>query len=249
MADAHRRATALAARYGFRSRAAGESWATYHRQLLDHVETRDFAAAHELRLGKGQADWSADDIRAFHDHVRTLPGPRQEGGIDLRGFPILEQRLDGPVTEAVLLRLAEAGLRGLQAKREVDATSELAIFATVLLTTGALLTTVVGRGDRIAVLRELAKTHPVFGYVLVFDGFLHRLDTGETPRASKVDALMAQVGTRELRVTKIHPYTVRDGVAVFEAPMADITKDDLRQGDDPYASIFVSVPPTTGAPS
>jgi hypothetical protein len=52
--------------------------------------------------------------------------------------------------------------------------------------------------DRLAVLQMAAKRWALYGYVLVFDAFVHAIDR-EKRTASKRDALLAHVGTREDR--------------------------------------------------
>jgi hypothetical protein len=91
----------------------------------------------------------------------------------------------------------------------------------------------------------------VFGFFLVFDAFIHAIT--ETPagkRAEKGEAILAQIGTRDLRVTKRRPYRRLKGRVVFDdPPPEDIDMRGLDVVSDPYASIFVSVPPPTGQPS
>lgn len=54
-----------AERYQFRLPLRRETAAAYRVALLDHVERRDVAAAHELRIGKPQAEWAPDDVQDY----------------------------------------------------------------------------------------------------------------------------------------------------------------------------------------
>jgi hypothetical protein len=60
------------ARYPFRRQGPLESNTDYVRALIAHVESRDFAAAHELRVGRRQADWTTEDV-AVHTRITRLP--------------------------------------------------------------------------------------------------------------------------------------------------------------------------------
>jgi len=119
----------------------------------------------------------------------------------------------------------------------------------VLLTTGEARLILPSSDDRIAVVKALARTQPVFGFAITFDAWAHQITVGL--RAQKVDNLVQHVITRDLRLIKRRPYRVADGRAVFDdPPPADL--DGRGEGphlDDPYAEIFVTVPPSTGAPS
>jgi hypothetical protein len=63
------------ARYHFPMPADGD----YLQALIAHVEARNFAAAHELRVGRRQAEWTAADRAAFEDRIRALPGQHRRG--------------------------------------------------------------------------------------------------------------------------------------------------------------------------
>jgi hypothetical protein len=69
--------------------------------------------------------------------------------------------------------------------------------------------------------------------------------------ASKVDVIVQHIMTRDLRLTKRRPYRVEGGRTVFDdPPPRDL--DGRVEGpnfDDPYAEIFVTVPPAPGPPS
>ena len=88
--------------------------------------------------------------------------------------------------------------------------------------------------------------------MLVFDAFVHAIEVAQdgSQKASKRDAILCQVGTRELRRMMRRLYRLEDDRAIFDTPpLEDLDGGDLRNGIDPYAEIFVSVPPPTGAPS
>ncbi len=232
--------------YHFRAPRVGERAADYLAALIDHVQSRDLAAGHELRLGKRQADWTPAEGLAFSERMRALPGPREDG---IRGR-FTQVRDPGPydVTEAQLITLARRGITALVKLRERKPHREVPIFGSVLLTTGAVITTSMKRDDRIAVLKHLARTEPVFGFFNVFDAYLHQVHEGG--RATKQDGIMANVGTREMRRTLVQPYHYAGNIVVLDEALPDIDfREPHVEAQDPYASIFVSVPLPTAAPS
>jgi hypothetical protein len=239
----------VATRYDFRRRRWNESLPAYRHALIEHVEARDFAAAHELRIGRAQADWTPEDVAAFHARITSLPGARREFDPD-RPFALRVMMDPGPyaTTDESLLALARRVVDLHCDKRVAQPREELPIVAGVLMQSGEVAYTFVDRGERIAVLRALARTQPVYGFLLAFDAFVHMIDTA-TKRATKRDAILCQVGTREMRRTLQRIYRVEDDRAIFDPTSPDIEGSDLRNGVDPYADIFVSVPPPTGAPS
>lgn len=237
-----------AARFKFRDRGPSESEVDYAVALLGHVEARDFAAAHELRCGRRQADWTAEDVRAFRDHLSALPGPTEdpdelaaEGGRFLVGFA--EAGGPYPVTEASLQDLADRTLAVVLERRRAHPTRDVPILVALLLMSGQCLLGSVGRSERVAVIRAATRALPVFGFVLVADTLIHKLDVGSAATATKTDAFVAHVGSRASRVMKVRPYRVERGRVVELPAPPDV---DLRRAPvdhDPYASVFVSVPP------
>lgn len=234
-----------ATRYGFRPRRFDESLDIYREALVEHVRIRDYSAAHELRVGRLQPEWTPEDVKDFHDRMMRGSGPRREfppGHVQ----PFAMLRDDGPydVTEAGLLTLAD---RALEAVIKIRRREELrGVLLSVLLTDGRLLSTQVQRGDRIALLKQLAQNAPTFGYIVIADVWIHEVHT-DNSGASKVDAIIVHIGTRDLRRTKVRPYRVLgNGVLKFEDPYGiDWKTDPIEDGNDPYAEIFVSVPPSS----
>jgi hypothetical protein len=237
--------------YGFRKRRSDEDAHAYRKALIAHVEKQDYAAGFEIRINKPQALWTPEQIRAFDAHVRQSTPPSDQLRPGLLALHVVQDETRYPVTDDELKALAESALKSAMRMREQKPRKTLPIFLSVLLTDGILLTTATHREDRIAVLKFLAQTHPVFGFVCVFDAFLHAL--GETT-ATKKDCLMAQIGTRDWRLLKHRPYVVRGNIAIWDWPYpadVDVSAEMRKPGDvhDPYATIFVSVPPSSGAPS
>ena len=243
-------AAAAIVQYKFRARRPHEPEADYLGDLLHHVESRDFAAAHELRVGRRQADWTPADVQAFHDHMsRRQHGPLE----DLPPGTFVAAALElGPVevSPAGLLEYATEWLDTVVGMRTRRPTGELLIVASVVLLNGRALATQVGRAERVAVVKALARSQPVFGFVVVCDVFIHGIDTVHG-QASKQDAILCHVGTREMRIMKIRPYALEHGKAVFvDPPPPDVDKaTEAGLIQDPYAGIFVSVPTPTGRPS
>jgi hypothetical protein len=236
----------IALKYGFRPRGPGEGLARYRAALIEYVVVRDYAAAHEARVGRRQAEWSPVEAQAFEAHLRARRPPPIDDDADFSGLPMLHAG-HYACTEPALLELADRGLAATMAHRQANPTRELAIIAGVLLTNGEHLVTLVSRGDRIALLKWLARNHPVFGFTLVFDAFIHTLEkhpvTGETTKAVTRDAITMHIGTRERRIVKTRPYAVVNGRTVFHDPLPDIdSRAPQGELEDCYAEIFVSVP-------
>lgn len=240
----------FAKRFEFRARGPHEKPDAYRRKLIAHVSDRDLAAGHELRVDRLQADWTREDVESFTQrHTTDLRMPRE----DVRGDVILIPD-DGTRTEptdAALLAICDRNLSAMLAMRAADPRRDIRILASVLLMNGQTISAVVAdRSDRVAVIKQMARHLPVFGYVLVADCFIHSVDTSRGV-ATKTDAFIAHVGTRELRLTRVRPYHVdASGTVVVDPPREDITPaSDWKVAHDPYAAIFVSVPASTGAPS
>jgi len=240
--------------YEFRPRRRHEARQEYFAALVQHVESRDYAAAHELRIGRRQADWTPEDVDAFQRRLqRPHNGPRQAfaRGVapNLRMGMVFQSRY--AATDEGLLELIDASLSAQFETRVHDPKGSLPIFASVMSFNGELLTTTVDRGDRVAVLKYLAQRLPVFAFLLVFDAFIHAIDT-ESRKASKRDAIIAQAGTRTRRITRVKPYEIVDGAVRALPPPPDhdtAAPNGWHVTEDPYASIFVSVPTPTGEPS
>lgn len=232
--------------YGFRLPIKGDDGNAYLAALIEHVADHDLAAAHELRIGKPQAQWTPQEVTAFRDAMMALPGPRSSFAPQDEPLVIRGMGIDGlDATDDGLRRLARVGLDSLQQMRLADPTGPLPIFASVLTTSGELITTTTQRSDRVAVLKALVQRAPVFGFLLVFDAFMHQF-VGDS--AIKTDALVATLGTRERRIRMCRPYHLEDRAAIFDAPWPDmdLRGPDWHADDDPYAEIFVSVPPGPG---
>ena len=214
--------------------------------LITHVEQHDFGMAHELRLGKRQSEWTTEEVTTFKNRLLALPRTRQHHEWRAPAALVIATPAGtDEVTEAALRELAEGGFQALIAERRADPTADVAILVSVLLTTGSCLSTTTQRGDRFALLKFLARNGPVFGFFLVADMFLHQI--GETT-AEKKEGIVLHVGTREMRLARVATYTRTPTGVVFDEPF-DMDMRGKNIIDDPYAEIFVSVPPPTGRPS
>jgi hypothetical protein len=225
--------------HGFRARRPDETEARYRAALIDHVATRDYAAAFELIVRRAQTAWTPDDARAFQDYLQSRTGPPEDLSPGVHAFP-LQMTAPGasPVTEAALLRIAETTLDGFMQTRRDRPTAALPVLVLALLTDGRVISTSVRSCDRLAILKTLAQTHPLFGFVLAFDAWMHKVVNG---CASKQDALLLHVGTRDLRQMRCRPYRLEGGRVTFvEPPPPDLDKRDAAHVDDPYASVFVT---------
>jgi hypothetical protein len=75
MTDTLRLIAQYAKAYDFRSRGPFEGQRQYLEALIVHVENRDMAAAHELRVGRPQKDWTPDDVASFRDRMLRTHRP------------------------------------------------------------------------------------------------------------------------------------------------------------------------------
>jgi hypothetical protein len=242
---------AAAVTYGFRTRGPFEPPGAYRDAVIAHVETRDYAAAHELRVGRPQAAWTPADVEAFRERLTShwnMTSDEFRPGVHVFHAIEGERR---PVTDASLLALADSQLDRVMAlrrkKRHSHADGSVPIWSSVLLDDGRVLHTHAGSDDRIAIVKALARSRPVFGFCVVFDAFMHQVTDGGA--AIKRDVFVAQVGTREMRVMKRRPYRVVAGRAEFDSPPPPDINVREEGGEDPYAAIFVSVPVPPGPPS
>lgn len=243
MKSARARIHAAATRWEFRAPRPGEPDAAYVAALIAHVETRNWAAAHELRVGRDQADWTPEDAAAFSAHLLAKPAALHET-IRPQVLQIGELGQVDP-TDETLDKIAESQIEFLRDQRLAAPHKQLPILLSVVLTTGAFRTTVLSSDDRIAVLKQIAAQWPLFGYAMTFDAYIHAFG-GE--RATTRDCLLCHLGTRGgRRVVQRQPYRVVDGVVTFDA-IAAIDFADAERFEDPYAFVF-AMPTAPGKPS
>ena len=184
-----------AARYQFRRQLRRETAAAYRVALINHVEARDYAAAYELRIGKPQAEWTTAEVRDFKTHILQVPRVKQDfapgaAPMALAVMPIA----DGvTVSDDELARVAGHGLTAVIQRRIAEPGWEVPILISALLMNGSLVATSSARGDRIAVLKYLARETPLFGYFIVADMFLH---TVNDQIATKAEGLVMHLRVR-----------------------------------------------------
>lgn len=237
----------LVSKYEFRMPQPGEGPVEYAKALFDHVKQYNFAEAYELAMGKRQRDWTPHEVSSFQDYMLAQGGPRREfaPGVEF-SFPVVQSPWREEVSEAHLSVLADRGLQAVIDRRRVEPDWDIPILASVLLTTGELLTTSTQRGDRVAVLRELARRYAVFGFFIVFDTYMHLITNRE--KAERLEAVTMHIGTRDRRVARVAVYRRTSSGIVF-----DPTKEMDMRGEgaqfDPYAEVLISVPSPTGKPS
>jgi hypothetical protein len=140
--------------------------------------------------------------------------------------------------------VADRFLDDAEQDRITDPSGTIPIIAIALLTDGRLLAAEPSRDDRKAILKLWADTLPVFGYVLLADVYVHRVNVdradGKTVTGTETtDALICHIGSRTgLRQMRTRPYRLVNGAAVFDP--ADRQDMDKRheQVRDPYADLF-----------
>lgn len=243
---------AALSRYPFRAKRTHETATAYREAVIRHVHSHDFAAAHELRLNKRQADWTSADAQSFREHVQGLPRSTHDLDDGVIGFPVFTMSDTVPVSDAHLLVMAGRASEFCVDFRTKDPEKEFPIKLSVLLTTGQVLHALPDRENRIRALKLLGKQYPVYGYVLAADMFIHlmtRHPVTHAEYATKSDGFVVHVGSRTLRRVFTHRYRVENGRAVFEPVhelVTDLNRDNVH---DPYADVFVSVPMPEGKPS
>jgi hypothetical protein len=222
----------------FRPRMKTETPAAYRVALIDHVEARDFTMAHELRTGKPAAEWTPVEIAQLKDRVLQVPRARQEfaaGAVpDAVRFVATLPGTD-PVSEESVRQLAEAGLAALIERRIAEPLWTLPIMMSVLLKNGSLMTTATTeRGDRVALLKHIARNAPVFGFFIGADMILHTI--GDT-EANRTEGIIMHIGTRETRIVRVATYRRTVEGIIFAEPY-DIDKTESGTIEDPYSHIF-----------
>lgn len=231
--------------------AAVDGW---FRRLVAHVEQRDWADAFEILIGRRRADWTADDCAAFVARRAASPGPRLEfGADDVRQLSGVMDSARYACTTATLKRLARRGLGALAHMRRDEPRAEFPVFVSLLMADGRLMSLRCNSDDRVAVVKHFARHEPLFAYFVVFDAYSYVVNVDPAaPRTEQRDALMCQAGSRDTRWLFRRLYRVEGDRVIFDAPTPeelDLTGDDLKNIRDPWAEIFVSVPPSTAPPS
>jgi hypothetical protein len=229
------------ATYPFRERGIFEGERQYMAALIAHVADRDLAMAHELRVGRRQAEWTPDDVAQFRELMLATHRPPRETLGPRTSLMVMDAGYTDPTDDA-LDALAEAGLVAYVERKTEAPTDTPPIMATVLLATGQVLITQADRGDRVAILKTVARELPVFGFFLCCDVFIHEIPVaGEPGTGQKREALVLHLGTRERRVMMVRPYQVIAGRAVFaDPPPPNIDKRDPGTVVDPYATVFAA---------
>lgn len=229
-------------KYGFRAPQPGEDPAAYREAFITYIEQRDFAMAYELRVGRAQADWTADDVKAFRERIEAVPrGP----GRDVHMIPMMGSNAGewAPTDESMHVILDEL-LNMFRDWRLADPREVLFPHIAVLLMDGQLLTAPVERGERKGALRMLTRHGPCYGWAVVADAYMHLIT--DNNQAKKQDVILGHMGTRTTRIIKNLLYQYVNGRPVFrdEPQLWDLR--DLPPGEtieDPYADLLVSVPP------
>jgi len=237
---------AAATRWQFRPCGPLEDPEAYRQTLIEHVHARDYAMAHELRVGRAQADWTEDDIRTFKERLFALQGP-PDAPLPFAAIPMMETgKFSGPLSIDMVAEMARRMLNWFMQERRRAPQREFRPMIDLLLMDGRTLATEVNRNDRIAVLKTLAQHLPVYGFVIGFDAYAHLIAPDNTT-VEKRDCLIVHIGTRDVRIAKVWPYRYQpNGTVVFEEMRPDMDMRGPHGIQDPYASIFVSVPmPTT----
>jgi hypothetical protein len=229
--------------YPFREAAPGESGADYLRALAAHVEQHDFAMAHELRLGRAQADWTPDEINAFRDRMLALP--RMRRGVVTKQLMLGTESGHFDTTDAAMRVILTEFMTMFREWRIERPNRDLAPHIAALMMNGQLFSAPIHRRDRYGSLKMLTQNAPCYGWVIVMDAFLHEIT--ESQKAIKHDVILAHVGTRTMRIVARQNYRYDQGRPVFEPDIVEWDLRDQKDGmtfEDPYADLLVSIPET-----
>ena len=232
-------------KYPFRERHPEESDEQYTKAVIDFIETRDWALAHEIRVNTRQPEWDAvqtDDFRkrVSRKFVPREPATSSPGGMRMLPMSVVGRIDEKDVTESMLIDMAETALGALLSARIADPEREVPALVHVLLSDGQILYAAVNPEERVSVLRALVQAVPVFGYFVLLDVFMHGMPAeGREGKATKQDALIAHIGTREMRRMVAQPYQI-DGARVVAGERSTLKKDTPKivEEVDPYAGVF-----------
>jgi hypothetical protein len=236
-----------ATRHRFRQRGPFEGAEQYAAALITHLENEDWAMAHEVRVGRRQADWTPEDVESFRQrmlgrHRRPRPDVHKE--VHAAEIPMVIEDGRFTLSEDAMVGLAHQGLASMTRMRKNNPGRSLLIMVSAMLSTGKMITAAVNRDDRVSLLKHMAKEVPVYGYLVVADTFVHHLPVaGQPGLPTKQDALVAHVGTREIRRMIVRPYTYsadRTRVTFDPNPPPDVDKRGPGVEHDPYAEIFTA---------
>jgi len=229
-------------RYPFRPPREGESLEAYRAALVEFLESRDFALGHEIRVGRAQADWTPEDVKAFRENIERehYRGP----GRDVEALEMLgTESGEWEPTDASMWVIFNELLSMMRDWKIEDPGRVLFPHIAALMTNGQLFSAPVERRDRKGALRMLTKHGPCYGWVVVADAFMHLITEDKT--ATKQDVILGHMGTRTTRVIKNLLYRYVDGRPVFDPTPQEWDLRNMPPGEqieDPYADLLVSVP-------
>jgi hypothetical protein len=237
-------------RYGYRAQRPGESDEQY--RMAAHAEVRkfDFALSFEIKLGRVQAEWTAAEVEAFRVFASSGSGPRRRLDpfktyecVETEGFDL---------TVDALHQQAEINLAAFRLHQVQQPGRSLPVVLDALLADGRMLTFLPDSEDRLSLLLAIAETHTLWGFVLTYDAWGHRLDNVGTPHATahREEVFMCRIKTRDYDHLWREFYT-RDasGAGVFQ-PREDsdlLGAQRLEIHSDPYADVF-AIPTQTRRP-
>ncbi len=229
------------AKYEFRLPTREEDKLEYIKELIRHVDKRDWSAAHELRVGRRQVDWTPEDVKLFHEQFgHGHRGVRDTFKSNPTSFVYVEHKKSYETSDAGLMELANKELDIYASMRVDKPTKQLPAVCCVLDTTGSVRSTISDPEDRIAIVKTLDKIQPIFGFVVIIDAYRHAVDI-VVGKATKVDSIVCHIGSRTLRRILSRDYKIENDVVIFtgeteENPSFDNPKMKMTQ--DPYAQIF-----------
>jgi hypothetical protein len=119
-------------RSGYRRQAPSEGRQLYIDAVIAFLETRDWAAAHEVRLGKPQAAWTPAEAVVFEVLMSRRPAVSADRPIP-NNFIVVGHV---PETLDALIQIAHTGFDELTERRHADPLCELPTFATVVTLAG-----------------------------------------------------------------------------------------------------------------
>lgn len=236
-----------AKKFEFREPEAEEDPMKYVLDLYRHVTKRDLAAAHEIRVGRLQLDWTPEDIEMFKTFILKMKTPSDQLKSGITSFMGFDAAEHYEANDNGLMLLAKNEMDKFVEFRKEKPHAVPPVVIHILQTDGSIFSGFTSPEDRVAVVKYLAQVRPVIGYVVLIDTFRHTVDT-ENNTTTKLDVLIGHVGSRTLRRTLHRAYTIEADRVVFDNKDLSLEIDwhqsKERMEEDLYASIF-ALPLTT----
>src|SRR5215467_12510562 len=149
-------------KYPFRPPLPSEPGPIYIAAVVEHVKSRDYGSAFEIIYGARQANWTPEEVCAFHDYLRDHHQPDHTPPANPNDLSVgrIEHGGIWNTTDDTMEQILDETINTVWDMRRHAPSAETPILVGVLMLTGDLVITTVDRGDRIKVLKVLARDGP-----------------------------------------------------------------------------------------